>query len=75
MMGMGWGQAMLSVGIFWALAIGWAIFLLSKLFPSIREPLKTTRDQAEETPLEILKARYARGEISRSEYEEMKKIL
>ena len=28
-----------------------------------------------ETPLEILKARYARGEISREEYEQMRQDL
>ena len=29
----------------------------------------------EEEPLEILKRRYARGEITRQEYEERKKVL
>lgn len=28
--------------------------------------------QTEQTPLELLKARYARGEISRAEYEQMR---
>lgn len=31
--------------------------------------------QADQTPLEILKARYARGEISREEYEGMRRDL
>jgi putative membrane protein len=31
--------------------------------------------QTNQTPLEILKARYARGEISREEYEEMRRDL
>lgn len=35
------------------------------------EPLSTTR----ETPLEILQKRYARGEISHEEYEQMRSDL
>jgi len=31
--------------------------------------------QNRETPLELLKARYARGEISREEYEQMRHAL
>jgi putative membrane protein len=31
--------------------------------------------QTNQTPLEILKARYARGEISREEYEQMRQDL
>ena len=36
---------------------------------------QTGRAQNGETPLEILKARYARGEISREEYEQMRRDL
>jgi putative membrane protein len=36
-----------------------------------REPPRSER----ETPLEILQSRYARGEISREEYEEMRRDL
>ena len=31
--------------------------------------------QTEQTPLDLLKARYARGEISREEYEQMRRDL
>ena len=31
--------------------------------------------QTEQTPLELLKARYARGEISREEYEQVRREL
>jgi len=33
---------------------------------------QTRPDQTSQTPLEILKARYVRGEISREQYEAMK---
>ena len=36
---------------------------------------QTSPAQNHETPLEILKARYARGEISREEYEQMRQDL
>jgi putative membrane protein len=37
-------------------------------------PFGSSSEQAE-TPLEILKKRYARGEISKEEFEEMKKNI
>ena len=47
-----------------AYALGW------------RPQFKQTRPaQTSQTPLEILKARYARGEISREEYDQMRKDL
>jgi putative membrane protein len=36
---------------------------------------QTRSDQTSRTPLEVLKARYARGEISREQYELMKQDL
>jgi putative membrane protein len=36
---------------------------------------QTRPDQTSQTPLELLKARFARGEISREEYEQMRRDL
>ena len=36
---------------------------------------RTGPAQSRQTPLEILQARYARGEISREEYEQMRRDL
>ena len=35
----------------------------------------TKPDQTNQTPLELLKARYARGEITRAEYDQMRRDL
>lgn len=37
--------------------------------------LQTSSAQTSQTPLEILKARYARGEITREEYEQVRRGL
>lgn len=39
------------------------------------QSLKTSSGQTGETPLEILKARYARGEITREEYDQVHRGL
>ena len=51
---------LLIVGVI-AYALGWR--------PQFNQ---TRSDQTRQTPLEILKARYVRGEISREQYEAMK---
>ncbi len=68
--GMGWWMALGSVWmvLFWGLII-WAIVRL------------TSRDSAVQAPApgpsatEILRARYARGELTRAQYEEMRRDL
>lgn len=64
-MGFGW--------IFWILilaAIIWAIIRFSS-----QSPRRSGPSQQSEDALEILKKRYARGEIGKEEFEEKKKTL
>ena len=65
--------------IFWVVIIGLGVWLLSRLFPRVTgdTPSRSTtgRGDLSESPLEILRQRYARGELSRTEYEEMRRDL
>lgn len=69
---MGWGGfgwlGMLFGGVFWLAFLGlivWGVMRLTAPRP----------DRTEETALEILKRRYARGEITRAEFEEARQAL
>jgi len=78
MMGMGLGFGMfglLFMVLFWGGLIALAIWLVSALFPiSGRRPTASGADQPQSSR-EILDTRYARGEITREEYELMKQDL
>lgn len=77
----GWGWGGIFIGIivmllFWGIIITLVFFALRGLIRSnqsggIRDEPSTLR----QTPLEILKERYARGEITRQEYQEMRQDL
>lgn len=77
MMGMGLGFGMfglLFMLLFWVVLIALAIWLVSALFPgSNRRP--TSGADHLQSPREILDTRYARGEITREQYELMKQDL
>ena len=64
---------------FWVAIIGLAVWLLSGLFPGAKgtsSPLfRAQRSDPSESPLGILKQRYARGEISKAEYEGVRRDL
>lgn len=78
MMGMGFGFGALGLIlmlVFWLVVIGLAVWLLSNLFPRATDAFRTPKSDSSESPLEILQQRYARGEISRAEYNEMRKEL
>jgi len=66
--GMGYGNGILGL-IFWILIIIGLVLLIKYLW----EGSGTKREQ--ESALEILKKRYARGDISKEEFEEKNKDL
>lgn len=75
MMGMGFGVGFILMLVFWILIIGLAIILLSMLFPRVHDPSKSRDGDSFESALDILKQRYARGEITETEYKKIKREL
>jgi len=65
----GWGMGWILMIIFWGLVVVGLIFLIRWLVGMS----KTAKP--EESALDILKKRYARGEIDREEFEQKKKDL
>ena len=70
MMGGGMGIVMI---IFWIVLIGAFVLLVSGVLNGIRG--SQTNDDNIRKPLEILKQRYARGEIDKAEYEDKRRNL
>jgi len=68
--GLGYGYMGLGL-IFWILIIVGVILLIKWLV----DQGKTTGGGGQQSSMEILKSRYARGEITAEEFEEMKKRL
>jgi len=67
--GMGWIWTIITIA-FWIAVIVGIIFLIRWLAVSSGQKTKT-----EDTAVEILKKRYARGEMSKEEFQEKKKDL
>jgi putative membrane protein len=86
MMGFG-GFGFLFMLLFFVIIIGLAVWLVSVLFPRVGGPNSyTTGNQPgnqsghpgagpQDSALDILKRRYARGELSKTEYEVMQEDL
>jgi putative membrane protein len=66
--GYGYGMGFVMV-IFWVLVIIGAVYLVRYLARG------SLRHEQEEAPLDIIKKRYARGEITKDEYDRMKRDL
>ena len=72
MMGWGWFGPLLMV-IFWVLVVVLIILLVRRLLSV--GPTRMASPPPEDSALEILKKRYARGEINKEEFEIKKKDL
>lgn len=68
---MGWGGGMFMV-LFWVLVIGLIIWVVSR---GGAPALDTCRCTGDSNALNILRERYAKGEIGKEEFEQMKKSL
>lgn len=70
MMGLGLGGfGFIFMILFWVALIALAVWLVGQLFPSVKK--SSDPDTSSRSPQEILKARYARGELSKEEYQDM----
>jgi len=67
--GMGW-FGMIFMLIFWVLVIVGLVFLIKWLIQTTRKEPEVSHSTSR--PLDILKERYARGEINKEEFEEKK---
>jgi putative membrane protein len=67
----GWGGMGFGMLLFWGLVI----VVLIILFRNFREPQNNPPSVPEKSALDILNERYARGEISREEYEQKKRDI
>jgi len=80
MMGLGFGGlGLIFMLVFWVAIIGLAVWFVGNLFPRVTSgtsrqapPPAERYTPPTESPLDILKKRYARGEITKTEYEEMR---
>jgi putative membrane protein len=66
-----WGWGMVPMTLFWLVILGLVIWLIFRLVERGRPPGDAGRGRAEE----ILKERYARGEIDRETFQDMLKDL
>ncbi|MCL5999597.1 MAG: SHOCT domain-containing protein [Chloroflexi bacterium] len=77
MMGFGFGFGGILMVIFWVAIIGLAVWLLSWLFPRAIHNVSSNgtlqRADVPDSPTEILKQRYARGEITKDQFEQMRR--
>ena len=73
---MWWGNYGWGMGFGWLfMVVFWALVILN-VFYLVQMTIKGgKRTEQQETPLEILKKRYARGEITKEEFERMKDDL
>ena len=74
--GLGGGLSIILNILFWALVIGLGVWLVSSLASGrATSQLSSGPTSPLEAPLDILKKRYARGEITKTEFDDMRRDL
>lgn len=68
-----WGNGHMGMGGWLLMAFMWGAALVGAFF--LWRSMGSSRNDSVQTPLDILKARYARGEISREEFERVRKDI
>lgn len=70
----GWGMGY-GMGWWWIIGLIVAVVIIWLIVRAIKQNQHPNIQQHEKSPLDILKKRYARGEIDKEEYDEKKKDL
>ena len=65
------GFGFIFMALFWIVIIGLGFWLLSNLFPK-NNTSSQPRESGSESAVEILRRHYARGELTKEEYESMR---
>jgi putative membrane protein len=78
--GMGWGHGAYAAFPYWWIAAGLRLVVIAAAVVAVVYVLRHVgrggwRGHHEESALEILQRRYARGEITKEQFEEMKRTL
>lgn len=73
---MNWGNYGWGMGFGWIfMVLFWALIIIGIVYVIQTLSRRTGQSGTQETPLDILKKRYAKGEISKEEFERMKDDL
>ena len=72
--GFGFGGGILML-LFWALVIGGGVLLVVRLVGQNPAPLGPGQQGSGNRPLDILRERYARGEITKEQFDQIRKDL
>lgn len=68
------GAGLIFLLVFLVVTVGLAVLVIARLFPEFSGK-SINRQTPSDSALDILKQRYARGEISKGEYDEMSRVL